>query len=246
MEGGFVLEAEGLVKRIGGVTAVRGVTFRVAPGEVYCLVGPNGAGKTTTLRMIVGLVRPDEGRVRILGRDPAAMTLEERRAIAYLPEEAGVYRNLTGLEYLWFVASLYAGSREEAERMVERGAEISGLGEALRRRAGGDSKGMKRRLALAAALMVEPRLAVLDEPTAGLDVAHAVAVRRAIRGYVDSTGAAAVVSSHNMLEVEYLCDRVGLMSGGVIVEEGRPRELVERHGASNLEEVFVAVAGGVA
>ncbi|MCE4611414.1 MAG: ABC transporter ATP-binding protein [Desulfurococcales archaeon] len=238
-----VVEVSGVRKRFGRVEALRGVSFSVLEGEIFCLVGPNGAGKTTTLRIVAGLIRPDGGAVRVFGLDPSGMGLEDRRRLSYLPEDAGVYRNLTGLEYLEFVASVYARSREEALEMVRRGVELSGLGEDLRRRAGGYSKGMKRRLALAAALMVEPELAILDEPTAGLDVAHAVAVRRTVRDYVRSSRASAIVSSHNMLEVEYICDSVALISGGRIVEEGTPSELKDKHGASNLEEVYVKLVG---
>jgi len=239
-----VVEVSGISKRFGAVEAVRSVSFQVGRGEIFCLVGPNGAGKTTTLRIIVGLIRPNSGFVRVFGLDPASMSVGDRRRLSYLPEDAGVYRNLSGLEYLEFVAGIYARSRDDILRIVKRGVEISGLGDRVRDKASSYSKGMKRRLALAAALMVEPELTVLDEPTAGLDVSHALAVRNMIKDYIRSSGASAIVSSHNMLEVEYLCDRVALISSGVIVEEGAPGELKAKHNAANLEEVFVRVVGG--
>ncbi len=239
-----IVEARSIAKKFGDVVAVRDVSFTVARGEVFCLVGPNGAGKTTTFRIVAGLIRPDKGFVSVLGEDPYAMDPRVRRKITYLPEDAGVYRNLTGLEYLEVVAGVYASSREESRRFLERGIQLSGLGEELRRRAGGYSRGMKRRLALAAALMVEPELAILDEPTAGLDVSHSLAVRNTIKSYVRESGSSALVSSHNMLEVEYLCDRVAIISRGVIVAEGAPGELKDEYGASNLEEVYIKIVGG--
>lgn len=233
-----VLSVVNVVKRFGRVTAVNRVSFDVRTGEIFCLVGPNGAGKTTTLRIIAGILEPDEGYVVFQGmRQP--WNLEVRRLIAYLPEDAGVYRNLTGLEYIELIGGLY-GVRDA----VERASSISGLGERLRDRSGSYSKGMKRRLLLAGALIVNPRLLVLDEPTAGLDVVHATAMRKLIVGYVKGSRASAVISSHNMLEVSYMCDRVSLINRGVIVESGSPKELLERYKASNLEEVFLEVVGG--
>lgn len=234
----LVLSVVNVVKRFGRVTAVNRVSFDVRTGEIFCLVGPNGAGKTTTLRIIAGILEPDEGYVAFQGmRQP--WNLEVRRLIAYLPEDAGVYRNLTGLEYIELIGGLY-GVRDA----VERASSISGLGERLRDRSGSYSKGMKRRLLLAGALIVNPRLLVLDEPTAGLDVVHATAMRKLIVGYVKGSRASAVISSHNMLEVSYMCDRVSLINRGVIVESGSPKELLERYKASNLEEVFLEVVGG--
>jgi len=238
---GPVLSVIDVVKRFGNVTAVNKVSFNVFAGEIFCLVGPNGSGKTTTLRIIAGVIEPDEGYVVFQNRRQP-WDLDVRRLIAYLPEDAGVYRNLTGLEYLRFIAELYLtnGVKEALEKAVR----ISGLGERLGDKIGGYSKGMKRRLLLAGALIANPRLLVLDEPTAGLDVVHAVAMRRIIVDYVKGSGASAVISSHNMLEVSYMCDRVSLINRGVIVESGSPRELLERYKAGNLEEVFTNITGG--
>ncbi len=240
------LRAVELVKRIRGRIIVKGVSLHVAPGTVYALVGPNGAGKTTTLRMLVGLYRPDEGFVEVCGRrvgsDPSA-----RKLLAYLPENAGVYPRLTGWEHLRFYASLYAepGSIEE---VVERAARLSGLPpEDLGRKAGEYSRGMRRRLLLSLVLALGTPIVVLDEPTSGLDVVSAVAVRRAIRS-VAAEGRAVLFTSHNMLEVERVADRVGFMVDGRIIAEGSPRRLLEELRAGDLEEAFVkameVVAGG--
>ena len=239
-----VVVVRGLVKTYpGGVVALRGVDLEVRGGEVAALVGPNGAGKTTTLRIIAGLLRPDSGTVSVLGLDPFREPVEVRRRLGYLPEDAGVYRHLTGWDFLLFAARLYASSESEAAEMARRGAELSGLGDALRRPMGSYSKGMKRRLLLARILMAEPEVVVLDEPTAGLDVEYAVALRREVRRYARERGAAVLFSSHNMYEVEYVSDRVYMIASGRIVASGPPEALKERHGARNLEEVYLDVVG---
>lgn len=241
----LAVEVKELVKVYpGGVAAVRGLSFVVEEGEIYGLIGPNGAGKTTTLRIIATLLKPTSGSVRVFGLDVVREAPRVRRIISYLPEEAGAYRNLTGYEYLSFMARLYAASRRDAEEMVEEAIRISGLGDRIHDKVKTYSKGMKRRLLLARTLMVRPRLAILDEPTSGLDVIHALHVRRVIRDYARSHGVTVLLSSHNMLEVEYLCSRVGIVHQGRLVAEGEPRRLIEEHGVGNLEEVFAKVVGG--
>lgn len=234
-----VVVVENLRKVFRDVVAVDGISFSVKPGEVFGLVGPNGAGKTTTLRILATILKPTEGTVLIYGMDVVKEKDKVRKIISYLPEEAGAYKNMTGYEYLKLMARIY-GLSDDA---VREGARLSGLGDALKRYVGTYSKGMKRRLQLARALMVKPKLAILDEPSSGLDVVHAVYVRNVIREFVKETGAAVILSSHNMLEVEYTCDRVALINKGRIVAEGTPHELKEAFNASNLEEVFVKVVG---
>lgn len=230
-----------------GTHAVRGVSFSVRPGEIYGLIGPNGAGKTTTLRMIAGLIRPSSGEIYVSGVSVVERPLEARKYISYLPEEAEVYGRLTGLEHIEFYAKLYGveGSVKNLEETVDYGVKLSGLGDRIRDLADGYSKGMKRRLLLAIVLMRKPRLAILDEPTSGLDVHAAVRVRDVIKKYVKETSSSVVVSSHNMLEVEYLCDRVGIMHGGRILVEDAPSKILEKYGVNNLEEAFVKIVEGV-
>jgi len=238
-----VVVVDKLVKRYGGFEALKGISFSVWEGEVFGIIGPNGAGKTTTLRIIATLLKPSSGRVTVYGYDVVREADRVRRVISYLPEEAGAYRNLSGYEYLMFMARLYARSRREAENMVEEAVKVSGLGDRVYDRIKTYSRGMVRRLLVARALMVRPKLAILDEPTSGIDVLHALHIRRVIRDYARNHGVTILLSSHNMLEVEYLCDRVAIMYEGRIVEIGSPRELLERHGVHNLEEVFEKVVG---
>ncbi len=235
----FAIEAQDLVKDFGKIRALIGLSFKVRKGEVYGLIGPNGAGKTTTLRILATLIKPTSGSAKVLGFDIVKNASEIRKLISYLPEEAGAYRNLSGREYLEFMAGFYANSRDEARSMVKEAAEISGLGDRLRDKVKTYSKGMGRRLLVARALMMKPKLAILDEPTSGLDVVHAYHVRRIIKDYAEKHGVTVLLSSHNVLEVEFLCHRVALINEGKLIGEGTPSELKSKYKAPNLEEVFM-------
>ncbi len=238
-----VVSIKGLVKDYSGRKAVDGITLEIGEGEIFGLIGPNGAGKTTTLRIISTIIKPTSGTVSVCGKDVVREETEVRKVISYLPDEAGAYPNLSGREYLKFMASFYFESKEEVDGSVEEGARISGLGERLKEKSSTYSKGMKRRLQLARALMIRPRLAILDEPTSGLDVTHAYHLRNTIREYAKKHGATVLLSSHNMLEVENLCDRVSFINEGRIIESGIPSELRTKYSAQNLEEAFVRVVG---
>ena len=233
------IEAEALVKNFGRVEALRGASFTVKDREIFGLIGPNGAGKTTTLRILSTLISPTAGVARVFGVDVVKEPVKAREMISYLPEEAGAYQNLSGHEYLEFMAEFYDNGSMSVEDLLGEAELISGLEERLNDRIKGYSKGMKRRLLLARALMMRPKLAILDEPTSGLDVLHAVHVRQTIRDYVDKQGVTTLISSHNMLEVEFLCHRVALIDEGVIIAEGSPSELKDKFSAENLEEAFM-------
>ncbi len=234
------MNVEGLGKSFGNVQALKEVTFQITEGEVYGLIGPNGAGKTTTLRIISTLILPTSGSATVFGVDVVRQAGQVRQILSYLPEESGVYRNLSGMEYLQFMAK-FSGSDTKAA--IKEAMEISGLGERLKDKAKTYSKGMKRRLLLARALMTKPKLAILDEPASGLDVLSAYHIRKIIKQYVKQNGVTVLLSSHNMLEVEYLCDRVALVNKGKIVLEGQPAQLKAKYGVQNLEEVFAQVVG---
>jgi len=237
------VDVNSVVKVFGNIRALDGLNFTVDAGEIFGLIGPNGAGKTTALRIIATLLLPTSGTVKIFDLDVFRQAAEVRKIISYLPEEAGPYPNLSGHEYLEFMARFTAKGRDEAHQMVNEAAEICGLGDRLKDKAKTYSKGMKRRLLVARALMTKPKLAVLDEPTSGLDVLQSYHVREIIKRHARERGVTIVLSSHNMLEVEHLCERVALLNKGKIVAEGKPQELKERFGSPNLEEVFAKVVG---
>jgi ABC-2 type transport system ATP-binding protein len=234
------VKAKSLIKQFGAIRALDNLSFNIKSGEIFGLIGPNGAGKTTTLRIVCTLILPTSGDVTVFGLDVVKRAGDVRKIVSYLPEEAGAYPNLSGWEYLKFMADFLQGDSKVA---VAEAAEISGLGERLKDRAKTYSKGMKRRLLVARALMGKPKLAVLDEPASGLDVLHAYHVRQIIKRYVKEHGVTVLLSSHNMLEVEYLCDRVALVNKGKIAVEGEPQELKKRYESQNLEEVFAKVIG---
>jgi len=233
------LRVDGLRKRYGDVQALEGVSFEVREGEIFGLVGPNGAGKTTTLRTLATLLGADGGTVTVAGHDVETDADAVRRSIRYLPEDAGAYDSMSGRQFLAFVADFYADG-DQADAMVERGVEIADLGERIDDKTKEYSKGMTRKLLLGSALMTDPRLAILDEPTSGLDVRNSKTVREVVREFPGDERAI-LLSSHDMLEVSYLCDRVALLNDGVVATVGTPDELVAEHGAENLEDVFLEV-----
>jgi ABC-2 type transport system ATP-binding protein len=237
------IEAINLTKDFGSIRALDHLNLQVSSGKIFGLIGPNGAGKTTALRIVSTLLLPTSGTVKVFDLDVVHDAAEIRKIIAYLPEEAGAYRNLSGWEYLEFMAKFSTKDRDENRKMVEEAAEISGLDERLKDKAKTYSKGMKRRLLVARALMLKPKLAVLDEPTSGLDVLHSYHVREIIKRYVEEHGVTVLLSSHNMLEVEHLCDRVALLNKGKIVADGKPQMLKKKFESTNLEEVFAKVVG---
>jgi ABC-2 type transport system ATP-binding protein len=237
------VEVKNLSKHFGTIRALDEMSFEIDVGEIYGLIGPNGAGKTTCLRIISTLILPTSGVATVFGHDVVNEAAEIRKLITYLPEEAGAYKNLSGFEYLEFMAKFNAQSKSEVKNIIDDAARISGLGNRLKDRIKTYSKGMKRRLLVARALMTKPKLAVLDEPTSGLDVLHSYHVRGIIKEYVKEHGVTVLLSSHNMLEVEYLCDRVALVNKGRIVAEGTPQELKAKNKVNNLEEAFAKVVG---
>ena len=239
----LAVEATSITKQFGEISALDGISFKIMPGEIFGLIGPNGAGKTTTLRIICTLIKPTTGTITIFGQDAVKQAEKTREIISYLPEESGVYPNLTGWEYLQFMAKLQAKQNTNIKDVIDEAAKICGLGDRLKDKAKTYSKGMKRRLLVARALMTQPKLAVLDEPASGLDVMHAYHIREIVKRYVKEHGVTVLLSSHNMLEVEYLCNRVALINKGKLVVEGEPKELKARFKSENLEEVFAKVVG---
>ena len=217
------------------------VSFDVEEGEIFALIGPNGAGKTTTIRMISTLIEATSGDALVAGHSIIKEPDKVRESITYLPDEAGAYKTMTGRKYLYFMAGLFTADKMTIERYVRTAEQICGLGERLDDKIGGYSRGMIRKLLLSRAVMTRPRLAILDEATSGLDVINALDIRKTIRKLSAEDGMSFLLSSHNMLEIEYVSDRVGIMAHGKIMAVGTIDELKQRYEAANLEEVFERV-----
>jgi len=232
------VEVNDFVKKYGPNEAVKGINFTINKGEIFGLIGPNGAGKTTTLRVLSTLLQITSGTITVMGFDVARQPEKIRKLISYLPEDAGAYKNLTGKKYLEFIANFYPSN--DRRDMIERGIEIADLGDRIHDKVDNYSKGMKRRLLVGRALMTKPQLSILDEPTSGLDVVNAQEIRTIIKT-IAKEGTTVLLSSHNMLEVEFLCDRIALIADGRIIEKGKPKDLMQKHQAHNIEEVFTRV-----
>lgn len=236
-----VLEVKGLTKQYSKVLAADKVSFEIGKGEIFALIGPNGAGKTTTIRMISTLLKPTAGDAIVGGNSVVKDPAKVRECITYLPDEAGAYKNMTGIKYLRFMAGLFATDLDTINKCVERAKEICGLGDRLNDKIGSYSRGMIRKLLLARAVMNRPKLAILDEPTSGLDVLNAIEIRKTIKRLAAEEGMSFLLSSHNMLEIEFVSDRVGIIAKGHLMVTGTSAELKERYNAQNLEEVFERV-----
>lgn len=236
-----VLEVKELSKQYSKVLAADKVSFDIEEGEIFALIGPNGAGKTTTIRMISTLITPTSGDAVVAGNSVVKNPDKVRGCITYLPDEAGAYKNMTGLKYLQFMAGLFDTDLDKINACVDKAKEICGLGDRLNDKIGSYSRGMTRKLLLARAVMTKPKLAILDEPTSGLDVLNAIEIRKTIKKLAKEEGISFLLSSHNMLEIEFVSDRVGIISKGHLMVTGRSDELKERYNAANLEEVFERV-----
>lgn len=234
------LKVTALVKTYGKIDAVKGIDFAVHEGEIFALVGPNGAGKSTTLKMIATILTPTSGDIEIFGLDLKQNGTRCREILSYLPEEAGAYKNLTGSGYLEFMSAMFFEDLVARHAAASFAEKLSGLGERLGDKVKTYSKGMTRKLLLARAIMTRPKLAILDEPTSGLDLINALEIRKMLIS-MSEQGMAILLSSHNMLEIEYLADRVAIIDKGVILEVGEVAEIKARHGAANLEEVFAKI-----
>jgi len=227
----------------GGVEAVKGIDFQVAHGEVFGLLGPNGAGKTTTLRVLTTLLRPDDGRALVAGYDVRRQSLEVRASIGYVPQALSADGALTARENLEFYARVTGVPRRDRGPRIADAVEAMRLEAILDRLARELSGGMLRRLEIATALLNRPRVLFLDEPTVGLDPTARRLVWERLHALRAESGTTIVVTTHLMEEAERHCDRLAIMDRGLLVEEGVPSLLRERHEVANLEEVFAAVTG---
>ncbi|WP_436759617.1 ABC transporter ATP-binding protein [Streptosporangium sp. V21-05] len=239
-----ILEAVALAKRFGSVAAVREVSLTVGTGQIVGLLGPNGAGKSTTLHMLLGLITPDSGSIHMFGLDLARNRTEVLSQINF----AASYVDLPGVLHVREVLDTFArlyGVRKPRAR-VEEVVELLDLGPLRRRRVMELSSGQRTRVQLAKALINEPSLLILDEPTANLDPDAGDRIRQLLVRVAAESGRAMLITSHNMQEVERMCHRVHFMSEGRIVASGSTAELTDVYGAEDLEEVFLKVARSVA
>ena len=237
-----VLHCQGLRKSFGDLVAVDGVSFDIAAGETYGLLGPNGAGKTTTVSMICGLLDADGGNVTVAGISMDGSSTAAKSNLGYVPQDIALYLDLTAKENLRFFGQLYGLSGAALNNRVAHVLDIVDLADRADERVDKYSGGMKRRLNIAAGLLHEPKLLILDEPTVGVDPQSRNAILENVSHLADS-GVAVLYTTHYMEEAERLCDRVGIIDEGKLIAEGTRRELVERVG--QLDRVEIGAKGAL-
>lgn len=236
------IELENLVKRYGDVTAVGGLTLGIQEGEIFGLLGPNGSGKTTTINCLCGLLEPTGGTVRVGGFDATKQSAEVRKILGVCPQDTAVYPYLTARENVALFGSLYSIPKNTLKRNVDYVIEKVGLIDEAGRRVGKYSGGMKRRVSMAMALVQDPKIVLLDEPTVGMDPQS----RRAMWDFVtelSDRGKTILLTTHYMEEAEELCDRVGVIDHGRLIELGDPESLKAKYHGKNLEDVFIGLTG---
>jgi ABC-2 type transport system ATP-binding protein len=235
------LEVRGLTKRFDR-PAVDALDLTISTGEFYALLGPNGAGKTTTLRMVAGLLKPDAGSVSILGIDALADPVAAKQIMAWVSDEPMIYDKLTPLEYLEFVAGLWGIDPAVSAASAQKLLTSLGLEPHLHERCEGFSKGMRQKVALAGALVHDPRLIILDEPLTGLDALSARHVKGLLQERVRS-GCTVIMTTHILEVAERMADRIGVIAAGRLVAEGTLTELRQQngHGDTSLEDMFIAL-----
>jgi ABC-2 type transport system ATP-binding protein len=228
------------LRKAFGRPAVDGLDLTIRPGELYALLGPNGAGKTTTLRMIAGLLPPDDGTISVFGIDALADPLAARRITAWLPDEPMIYDKLTPLEYLEFISGLWGVDPDRASAAAEHLIGLLGLAPHAHEHCEGFSRGMKQKVALAGALIHDPKLIMLDEPLTGLDAASARQVKTILMERV-AAGAAIILTTHILEVAERLADRIGIIRQGQLIAEGTLEELHAGRGraGASLEDLFL-------
>lgn len=240
-----LIETRNLVKRYGDKVAVNNVSFDVHAGEIFGFLGPNGAGKTTTIKMIIGLLQPTSGSVRVVGYDIQTQPMQAKAVSGYVPDTPNLYAKLTGRELLRFVGDLYNLDRQQVTRRIDELLRILDLAGAADDTIDSYSHGMQQKASLAAALVHDPRVLVLDEPTVGLDPKSARLIKDILRQLAER-GAAVFLSTHILEIAERMCDRIGIISKGELVAIGTMDELrnLGKSGETSLEDIFLGLTGG--
>jgi ABC-2 type transport system ATP-binding protein len=241
---GRAVEVDRLAVHFGEVRALRGVSFSVRPGEVFGLLGPNGAGKTTTIRVLTTLLRPTEGSAWVAGHDVVREGLAVRQAIGYVPQAISIDGALTAHENLEFYGRVTGVPRRERRERIAQAVEAMALGSFLDRLGRTLSGGMLRRLEIATALLKQPQVLFLDEPTMGLDPTARRVVWERLQVLRGEAGTTVFVTTHQMEEAERQCERIAILALGEIAALGSPKELRSQFGAPTLEDVFTAATGG--
>ncbi len=237
-----MIRVSGLRKQFGAVTAVNGVSFEARDGAITGLLGPNGAGKTTTLRMLYAVMRPDAGTIEVDGIDAVASPQDAQARLGVMPDGFGLYPRLTAREHIRYFGELQGVSGAALQARTTELLDLLDMTAIADRRAAGFSHGERTKVALARALVHDPRNVLLDEPTNGLDVMSTRAVRTIVR-HLRQSGHCVLFSSHVMQEVSALCDSIIVIAAGGIVARGTPDELRAQTGRENLEDAFVALTG---
>jgi len=238
-----LIESHQLSKKYGGKVAVNSVNFSVYGGEIFGFLGPNGAGKTTTIKMIVGLLQPTSGSIKVGGFDVQHQPLRAKAITGYVPDTPNLYSKLTGREILRFVSDLYELDRENAQRRIEELLKLFDLISVGDDLIDSYSHGMQQKIALATALMHDPQVLVLDEPTVGLDPKSARLIKDILRQLADR-GAAIFLSTHILEIAERMCDRIGIINTGNLIAVGTMDELQKLGGETSLEDIFLSLTGG--
>jgi len=239
-----LIETEQLTKHYGAKTAVEAVNFQVHGGEIFGFLGPNGAGKTTTIKMIVGLLKPTTGVVRVGGFDVQAQPIQAKSMTGYVPDEPNLYAKLTGRELLRFVGNLYQMDRKQVDRRLEELLRLFDLLQAADDTIDSYSHGMQQKTSLAAALMHDPKVLVLDEPTVGLDPRSARLIKDILKQMAER-GAAIFLSTHILEIAERMCDRIGIINQGRLIAAGSMDDLRRMsQGETSLEDIFLNLTGG--
>ncbi len=240
-----LIETRSLVKRYGDKVAVNNIGFDVYAGEVFGFLGPNGAGKTTTLKMIVGLLQPTSGSVKVAGYDVQTQSMLAKASSGYVPDTPNLYAKLSGRELLRFVGDLYNMDRRQTVHRIDELLRTFDLMTAADDTVDSYSHGMQQKASLAAALMHDPKVLVLDEPTVGLDPKSARLIKDILRQMADR-GAAVMLSTHILEIAERMCDRIGIINKGQLVAVGTMDELrtLDKTGQTSLEDIFLSLTGG--
>lgn len=240
-----MIEALGLTKTFSEFTAVKNLSFKVEPGEIYGLLGPNGSGKSTTMKMLLGLLRPTSGAAQIAGHDITKEIVAAKRVMGYVPEEPVLPERLTGWEYVNYVADIWRMPRgPQRQQEIEELLTLLDIRDASNDLIETYSKGMARKISLVAALVHRPKILILDELQAGIDPRGAATIKEILNG-LRSQGATILMSTHILEIAEQMCSRIGIIKDGNMIAEGTMDELrLMAKGQSSLEEIFLSLTGG--